>query len=188
MSIEQHAFKVRGLSPLLMHNPRGMLATPAGGLKTRSYPSPEEEAETAAYRLEGSGQLYLPSVCFRASLLRGCVGRRVGKYGAATLMQAAVFTTSTECLLLDPKSGEPITDYKVFTTSVVPPKQGRIPRSRPLIQSWEVDLTLDIDNSFTTPKMVEELLDIAGRIAGVGDWRPGKKGEYGRYQVIKEAA
>ena len=36
---------------------------------------------------------------------------------------------------------------------------------------------------------MKELLEIAGKVAGLGDWRPQKKGPYGKFQVTswKEA-
>jgi len=30
---------------------------------------------------------------------------------------------------------------------------------------------------------MKELLDIAGKVAGLGDWRPQKKGPYGKFMV-----
>jgi len=45
------------------------------------------------------------------------------------------------------------------------------------------------DEMEIAPSIMKELFDIAGRIVGIGDWRPAKKGPYGKFQVTswKEA-
>ena len=58
-------------------------------------------------------------------------------------------------------------------------------RSRPIIPVWAVDVIFEIDDDFIVPSQVLSLMNDAGRIAGVGDWRPAKKGRYGRYKVIE---
>ena len=40
-----------------------------------------------------------------------------------------------------------------------------------------------------SPAVVKESLEIAGKYVGIGDWRPEKKGKFGKFQVtsFKEA-
>lgn len=182
MTIEVHTFHVEGISSLLMNNPAGM----GGGQPTmgaKKIPTPEEEAAAKVYR-SADGTLYLPSIQFRSSLLNGCTGKRIGKVGAARQVSAGVFNVETETPLKTPgKSGKPIKDYRIHQTRAVVQKQGVI-RARAEVPEWAADVVFEIDTDFITVDQVRELLNVAGRIAGVGDWRPAKKGPHGRYRVV----
>ena len=41
----------------------------------------------------------------------------------------------------------------------------------------------EIDEEQIEVPVMKELFDIAGRIVGIGDWRPAKKGRFGKFQV-----
>lgn len=181
MAIAVHKFRVVGISALLMNNPMAMGGGGEKKMGAKKIPSPDEEAAAKVYRLD-DGQLYLPSICFRSSLLRGCTGKRIGKVGAAGQVAAGVFNVGTEVRLVHPKTGKPIKDYAVHTTRCVVQKNGVI-RARPMVHEWACEVPFEVDDDFVTQNHVRELLGIAGRIAGVGDWRPQTRGPYGRYRV-----
>lgn len=190
--VEISVFEIVGVSPLLMNNPTVMLVPPPvpppkkGGAppsaKKKEY-VPEEEAEARTYRMP-DGQLFVPSMWFRAALLKGCVGRKFekSKVGAATLVQASVFTPEVKCPLVDPATGKPLKTYEINSVRVVVGKAGVI-RCRPEMDPWGCELPLEIDDDFVTREQVLGLLNIAGKVAGVGDWRPNRKGSYGRFRA-----
>lgn len=179
--MEKYAYRVEGVSSLLMHSPEAMLEARPAGPKARRIPTPEEEAEKGAYRDE-EGFLYLPSEAFRASIIHGAGGRRIGKTAARTVVAGSVFTVPQRTLLLDPASGERLRDYRVHVARVVV-QRSSILRARPEIERWGCVLELEVDLDFTNAWQVEELLNIAGRISGVGDFRPEKRGPHGRYRA-----
>src|SRR5688572_33347941 len=112
MAIELHRFKVIGISSLLMHSQKNMGKEQGGeGLKTKKYPPPAEEAESVAYR-DDDGFLFLPSIAFRSSLLRGCMGRKIGKYSANSQVAAGVFNVDVQTRLQHPKTGKPIKEFR----------------------------------------------------------------------------
>jgi hypothetical protein len=182
MAIGVRKFRVEGISSLLMNSPHGMARGGSAKLDTKKIPSPEDEAASKVYK-QDDGTLFLPSISFRSSLLKGCTGRRIGKVGAATRVAAGVFNVETETPLFDPESGEPIKDYRVHVTRCVVQRNG-VMRARPEIPRWAAEVVFEVDDDFVTVEQVKELLGIAGRIAGVGDWRPEKKGPYGRFKVL----
>lgn len=183
MTIAVHKFRVEGISSLLMNNPSSMAGgggTPKLGVK--HIPTPEIEAASKVYRNDGK-ELVMPSIAFRSSLLRGCVGKKIGKTGAATKVAGGVFAIEPMTPLIDPQTSEPITEYRVHVTRCVVQRNGVI-RGRPEIPKWAAEILFEVDTDFIEPDQVRELLSIAGRIAGVGDWRPEKRGPHGRYKVI----
>ncbi len=70
-----------------------------------------------------------------------------------------------------------------------PSTKGRNPLYRPMLKDWEISFDVVFDEMEIAPSIMKELFDIAGRIVGIGDWRPAKKGPYGKFQVTswKEA-
>jgi hypothetical protein len=66
---------------------------------------------------------------------------------------------------------------------VIPATKGRILRHRPMFNKWQINLTLLVVSSMFDVKLARLVLDDAGLFVGIGDFRPQKKGPYGRFQV-----
>jgi hypothetical protein len=179
-------FKITGLTPLLQNNPKSMGGN--GGIKTKKHPAPEEDAENKVYRMD-DGQIYIPSISFRSSVIAprgGATAQRIGKSAAGTIFSAGVMNADEFCRLYHPETSKPIHDYEIDIRRVVVQKNG-ILRARPKIPEWGCDLPLEIDDNFLSIDDVLELLNRAGKIAGVGDYRPQSKGIFGRFKAeIKE--
>ena len=70
-----------------------------------------------------------------------------------------------------------------FSTGVVVQRQ-RIIRTRAMFDlPWSLTYVLDCDDELVDKSQLETWLDIAGRRIGLGDWRPEKSGDYGRFEV-----
>ena len=62
----------------------------------------------------------------------------------------------------------------------------RILRTRAMFDvPWGCRFTLDCDDELVEKQMLERWLDIAGRRIGLGDWRPEKSGDYGRFETVR---
>ena len=154
---------------------------------TKKIPSPEEEAASKVYAEKngrGKPELYAKSIWFRSALMRATVGKRIGKVGAKTMVSAGVFIVEDHIPLMT-KKGKPITDYEINVSRAVVQKAG-IMRARPEIREWCCRLPLEIDDEFITPGQVLELMNVAGKLAGAGDWRPEKGGHHGRFSAELE--
>jgi hypothetical protein len=187
MAIVETTFRLSSLSPLLMHNPTGMEVADGQSVKTqRKIPTPEEEARAGLYRRDGV--LFLPTIAFRNSLISAGTGKKIGKMSAIKALSAGVFNLVPRIELRDPATGKTLaeTAYSIFICRVVLKNRGTavaVMRSRPEIAGWTCDLPLQIDTDFITAEQVLELFGLGGRMIGVGDWRPEKKGAYGRYKA-----
>jgi hypothetical protein len=180
-------FKIKGISDLLQNNPASMSHSNAG-LGTKRIPTPEEEAQAKCYR-DGDGNFYLLSEAFRSSIVGkggAASGRRIGKFTAASRACAGIFTVEPRVVLLDAETGEPAKTYRIDTRRAVVQGQGVL-RSRACFPNWMARLPLEIDEDFITIQQVLELLNIAGKLAGVGDFRPQRRGSFGRFKAEIEA-
>lgn len=186
-------FAITGIGPMLMHNPTGMRAQTGemerGG---RKIPLPADEARNGLYVLShGIGQLYAKSDWFREAALTAAVDVRdpTRKRGGSLLKRfsASVFLVKDYCELFrasDPTV--PITDkaedWEIDTRRVVVQKNG-ILRSRPKISDWRCVLELEYDSVVMEPNLMAAVLTQSGRYPGIGDYRVGKKGPFGRFSV-----
>lgn len=75
-----------------------------------------------------------------------------------------------------------------FTVPVVV-QRSRLPRTRAKFDPpWSLKFRLDCDDELVDKEQLDTWLDIAGRRIGLGDWRPEKSGDYGRFEVASVQA
>lgn len=182
MNLEHVTYRMTGISPLLQNNPEQMMVKPAEGLIKKRVFTPEDDAEAAAYRLP-SGQLYIKTIAFRSALLGATTGKRLGKMSAKTILSGSVFVAHEVAPLVHPTTEEPIKDYEISVMRAVVQRAG-IMRARPKIDKWACDITFEVDRDFIVSlDVLTEVLGDAGRLKGVGDYRPEKGGMYGRFEA-----
>ncbi len=163
--------EITGTSPLLMHR------FPLVSEENLKNQTPSVQAEASAYRDEG-GELYLPGVNLWRSLISAAAFSK-GK-GRASLQKpaAACLLVTPERLMLGTKK------YAIDSRAVVvPATRGRVVRHRPRLNEWSVVFTLEFDDALISANEVRRVVDDAGLRVGVGDFRPEKKGPYGRFSV-----
>ena len=174
---------IQGTTPLLMNRPSAMIGDISKDKKAFKN-NAQEMAEEKLYQL--NGKLYMPATHIQGALIdAGKVKKVVGK-GKSTYSKIVGYAVTIEPFELIHK----IQKWEVFSILAVNPvTKGRNLLHRPMLRKWEVDFKVSFDESEIPESIMKELLDIAGRISGVGDWRPSKKGPYGRFQVTswKEA-
>lgn len=177
--------KLNGLSQLLMHNPAGSMK-PGGGqrLGRKTIPSPEAEAEASRYLLP-DGHFYVPAIAVRNCLLNGSKGYRIGKIRAMDLLAGAILMVDEAFPLL--RNGEPIPgkDYSIDERRAVVQKQGII-RARARIElGWQLECAFGYNSTLANLEQIKEIAQNAGQVVGLLDYRPEKKGWFGRFEVIE---
>lgn len=181
---------------LLMHNPAGMAAAASEGDKPqragKKIPKPEDEALASLYVLPESNQLYAAGDWFReASIIAAKEFRDTSRRGRATMQQrvtANLFLSELYFPLANMDTGKPITsdpdDWEMWLKRVVIQRQG-IVRARGLIHNWACDVEFEYDNEAISPDEIAPIVNAAGKFPGVGDYRPGTKGPFGRFRVTE---
>jgi hypothetical protein len=54
-------------------------------------------------------------------------------------------------------------------------------RHRPRFDNWSAKFVLEIDDELMTLETAHELLNKGGKSQGIGDFRPNKRGPFGRF-------
>lgn len=66
---------------------------------------------------------------------------------------------------------------------VIPSTGGRIACHRPCFNDWTIPFTLELDTDMLQVKLLREIVDAAGKRIGLGDFRPARKGPFGKFVV-----
>lgn len=171
MPIKNASVKIEGQSPLLMHS---FPMTETKGIEKLPR---EEQAEMSTYR-DPDGKLFVPGVNVQRCLVSAARYSK-GK-GRASLEKnvAACVLVTPERLLLNQDQ------YAVDSRPVViQATKGRILRHRPRFDKWELEFEIEWDLELLSEKEIRQIVDDAGKRVGLLDFRPEKKGPFGRFIV-----
>jgi len=169
---------IQGISPLLMNRPSAMI----GDISKDKKGFKDDKGEKANDKLyvNQKGELYQPSTHIQGALIEAGKHKKVVGKGKATYSKIVGYAVSINPFEIKHKKQK----WEIFSILAVnPTTKGRNLLHRPILKEWELDFEVDFDETEVPPTIMKELLDIAGRIAGLGDWRPQKKGPYGKFQV-----
>ena len=189
-SMETIKVTIEGTTPLLMNRFTDEAAVKmAGGtsaVMVGSKGTPREQAAKKAY-VDERGVLHIPGTNIFRAIIDAGTFHKAGKSKITTqkssLVPAAMALIELTCPILLPKSGVP--DWEVDSRSVVIPSTGgRIMCHRPRVDVWRLAFTLEVDTGMFTLPLVRQLLDDAGKRIGLGDFRPARKGPFGRFVVV----
>jgi hypothetical protein len=181
-----------GRSPLLMNKMSEevlLSLRPGHKLPKSSRPTttPREEAQLKAY-LDENGDAYIPigyffSACVIAGQSVRLDGKRQISTAKATVLPAFLSFEDQIMALIDPKTGKPA-QWEVDV------RQGRNPGGgeavcicRPRFDRWSFTVHGTIDTHEIAESKIRELIDIAGARVGIGDFRPNRKGWFGKFGV-----
>lgn len=177
---------IEGLTPLIMNRFTGdNEADVSGGHRPvlqGDKGTPREQAQRKLYS-DKNGALYIPGANLYAAIIDAGKFHKAGKSKITTnktsLIPAGVMITEIICLI-DCKG------WEVDSRSVVIPSTGgRIMCHRPRVDAWKIPFTLEIDDRVFSPQLVRAILDDAGSKVGLGDYRPSRKGPFGRFKVVR---
>ena len=178
--MKNYKITVEGISPLLMNRPSNLIADISKDKKSFKD-DPKGDAESRLYVTQ-KDKLYQPSTHFQGCLIEAGKQKKVVGKGKATYSKIVGYAVSIDEFEIE----HLIQKWDIFSVLAVNPStKGRYMVNRPILKKWKLTFNVTFDDSEIAPSIMKELFDIAGRIAGVGDWRPAKKGPYGKFQVVE---
>ncbi|SRR6266550_3222599 len=165
---------IEGITPLIVNrfHEEAQEAASSGEHSRKERPSPQDDAANRLYQ-NGNGIFY-PAENIRQSLIGAASRHKIGRRAATADMAASIFVTPFEL----PLEGE----WHVDSRPVVI-QRARIVRHRPMFDEWLIRFQIQIDTDLVSERLVRLVLEDAGKLVGIGDFRPAKKGQYGRFSV-----
>lgn len=191
--MQQTRVVIEGVTPMLQNR---MTAEQLEAIRTKDKKKfkapaePREEAERKAYLTQDTREPYLPVENFMACLIEAgkfirLDAKRQMTTAKSTLLPGFLSIDDFVLLLRDSRTGE-------SATWEVDMRQGRNPNGgegvcilRPRFDRWSFETTLVLDTEQLDERVYRELVDIAGARIGLGDFRPQRKGIYGRFKVAR---
>lgn len=138
---------------------------------------PHDDAASRLYLLDGKP--YVPAEWLRQSMIGEAGQHKIGRRSSTPTVAGSIFL-SPDALLISP--AEWIMDERAV---VIPATRGRITRFRPRFDTWQVQFTLSYEPEMVSSRLLRDIVDGAGRRVGIGDYRPARKGPFGRFSVTK---
>ena len=165
---------IKGITPLLMH------AYPLVPIEALEKKPPEEQAELAAYRDPDTGMLYIPGVNVQRAIVAGATFSK-GK-GRASLQKPVA-----ACVMVNPmRISLGLKDFSLDSRPVViPSTKGRVLRHRPRLDTWACTFEVEWDDTLLKESELKRVIDDTFSRVGILDFRPEKKGLFGRAMVTK---
>lgn len=193
-------FIIKGLSPGLLLNPatNELLKHLRDGTRPqkRTDWTVEEECGTKLYRseknMQGIASMGLPMQNIMSSTVLAGQHVKSGKKNLSTAKSTTVFDflefVEDFCVFhgTDENGNVPWKPFLVKGTMHNAGSETAVCIVRPRISEWRLLFTLKFDDKRgISEDTVLKLVEIAGRKIGLCDWRPQKKGRFGRFVIEK---
>lgn len=193
MTLPSLQIRFQGESPLICHN--GQLANPqnsyAKAMKAVSGKRKKVDAdfeelarlEWLASLYRSGGDLVIPDFVLEAVLINGAKKTKRGPQA-----KTGLFCTQHASLHFPDKPPGPIDDPVLnemyesgkYTLSVgVKVNMAKVMRTRPIFRDWACIATIQYDPDVLDVREISQILTDAGRLVGIGDWRP----KHGRFKA-----
>ena len=172
--------RIEGISPLLQH--RFPEEDHDAKSKKQSATSGDADIEKSLYRLP-DGTVYQPAEHLMGALKGAGARFQIPGRRKATYKNVV----SSGYLIIEPFAIPHLKPkWDVDSRPVVNPStKGRVLRKRPCFREWALSFKIIVEETEIPINVLKEMLDLAGRSIGIGDFRPAKGGSFGRFLVAR---
>lgn len=181
---------LQGVTPLLMNAMGQEQLLDLWGKKkparTAARPEPREAAESKLHLLP-DGRPCVPVRALYASFINAgqfvrLDGKRQISTEKKTILPGMLTLEDIELPILRP-DGKPPTWETDIQLGKNPNGGEAVCLIRPRFDVWQLECTVEVDQETMPLKMARELIDLAGRRIGLLEFRPQRKGTFGRFVV-----
>lgn len=178
--------EIEGVTPLLMNRFTSenevKVSSGLSAVNNGDRGTPREQAEKTTYK-DDNGNLYIPTPnLFRAIIDAGKFHKN-GKAKVTTMRSSLVPAGMAINSIIIPLGTK---QFEVDSRSVViPATGGRIMKHRARLDEWRLKFEIEIDTDVFSVDFARMLIDDAGKRIGLGDYRPDRKGPFGKFKVTK---
>ncbi len=140
------------------------------GTQAKEAKDPERDYQESLYHLPGGGHGF-PSIGVKAAAIRGAKG-----LGMVMSDTRAAFHVEGDLLRINgtPHPREDMVRVGMGTADI---------RYRGEFVDWSIDLPITYNARIVSAEQIIAMLDAGGFGTGIGEWRPEKDGQFGRFHV-----
>lgn len=175
--MEKIKVTIEGTTPILFNRFRDTAIE--GKSKKRTGALVEAEIADKLYKGE-DGSVLLPSVYIKNSITESAKQFKIQGKNKATYSKIVGSSVDVMPFYINLDAG----DYEIFRISAVNPMtKGRMMVSRPKFNKWSASFEIVLNDPQVDVSVINEILEHAGKYVGIGDWRPEKKGMFGKFMI-----
>ena len=177
--MNEYSVTIEGTTPLLFN--RFIEASISSKTKKRAGATKDVVVEDKLYK-DGKGKICIPSTWIYGSLIESAKNFKIPGKRTATYSRlvGSTIQINPEMFEMFPQNWEPYT-----ISAVNPATRGRIMTTRPRFNKWKVTFNIIFNEDDLPLEVIKNVIDYAGNYVGIGDWRPAKKGQFGKFIVTK---
>ena len=184
--MQKVSVQIEGQTPLLMNRftdeTEVKLNSGTSAVARGDKGTPREQAERTAYK-DDRGDLYIPGPNLFRAIIDAGKFHKVGKSKVTTQKSTLVTAAMALSAIVIPLNTKA---FEVDSRSVVIPSTGgRIMKYRARLDKWSMTFDLEVDTTMFSVGFARTLVDDAGKRIGLGDFRPDRKGPFGKFNVTK---
>lgn len=167
---------IKGTSPILFNRFRDSQIE--GKSKKRTGGLIDSDIEDKLYIINSKVQL--PSIYLKNCLIESAKNFKIVGKGKSTYSKLLASTVDVTPFYTDLIADK----YQIFRISAVNPMtKGRIMTERPKYDNWEATFDIILNDEGISVSVLNEILEYSGKYVGLGDWRPEKKGMFGKFMI-----
>jgi hypothetical protein len=177
INMKTMSVSIKGVTPLLFNKfAEAEIDSP---VKKRAGAIKEKPVEDKLY-LTDNNKIYTPSTHLVGAIVNDSKQFKIQGKGKSTYSKVIGSTVQIEPFQIVHN----IQKWDVFSISAVNPMtRGRVMLKRPKMDEWKLEFGLIYDDEQIPEETMKNILDYAGTNVGIGDWRPDKKGRFGKFIV-----
>lgn len=184
--------RLQGVSPLLCHNgqtadPRNTYAKAMKAVSSKRKKTDADYDEMARlewlaglYRIDGD--LVIPDYVIESVMIKGAMKSKRGpqaKCGMFFTEHASLQFAGKPEIINDETLAEMFASGDFTHTIGVKVGMSKVMRTRPIFRNWSLQATCQYDPDVLNLRDIEEIVSDAGKLVGLGDWRP----KHGRFEA-----
>lgn len=189
--MKNYQVKIEGLTPLMHHRMteeslHQLLGTKDKKKKPKEDITPREIAAQHAYKTV-DGEFYIPADYVTGAFIHVSseFKRQDSQRKSYKTIAGGIFRLNEEKAILTTKKGKTIKDFEVDIRKATNHQKGAVAVCRPRFDDWATEFTVSVDTEIIEPETVLQMLEDAGRRAGIGSFRVAKRGYFGQFQVTR---
>lgn len=208
MSTETVTFEIRGLTPILMHcgqtaDPLNPFAKAMKQLSKKRQKTDDDlavmgmvewwaglylsepaivDASAGTVTPAAGSKIEIPAHVLDSCIREGARKQKMGKQASAGCIVEGPGTFEHD----GPRDLSALAANPKYTNrSIVRVGAAKVVRCRPVFPVWSIRFSVMVDTTVLEIDQVRQCLDSAGKLVGIGDWRPGapRGGSFGRFVV-----
>ncbi len=174
--------KLEGISPGVLFQSKGIMEADEGTSR-RPKRTKEEEARLHGHWMD-NGRKQVMCIPWTMLHLSFCQAAASFKFPANKKKSMGTYVGSTLACEVDKISLGTSKFITIDEYVRIPPRTGAMVKvGRPLVKDWKITVPMLVDDEDYPVDLLKDIIKEAGKNVGIGAWRPGLTGAYGKYRI-----